>query len=136
MTQVGKVRVVTTAARERHGSTPISLRVGASAAALLFSGLVLTACNTQADSFSLTLHNDTSRAVVVKQCDVKCTSFHEQDRLLSRGSMEVSTSTSNTPNWWMVTDGNATLGCIDLRYNHPINNVVVNISKRTACPSG
>jgi hypothetical protein len=128
--------VVTTTARVRHGSTSISLRVGASAAAVLFFGLVLTACNTQADAFSLTLHNDTSRVVVVKQCDVRCTSFHEQDRLLPRASVQVSTSTSNTPNWWMVTDGNATLGCIDLLYNHPINNLVVNISKRTACPSG
>jgi hypothetical protein len=120
----------------RHESTPISLRAGASAAAVLLSGLILTACNTQADTFSLTLHNDTSKVVVVKQCDVGCKSFHEQHRLLPRASVQVSTSTSNTPNWWMVVDGNATLGCIDLLYNHPINNLVVNISTRTACPRG
>jgi hypothetical protein len=60
-----------------------------------------------AQSFTVTLHNDTASAVVVKQCDAKCDSFHEKDRLLPGASVRINTSSDN----------------------------VVNISERTACPA-
>jgi hypothetical protein len=37
--------------------------------------------NTTEQIFAVRLQNDTARTVVVKQCDARCDSFHERDRL-------------------------------------------------------
>lgn len=86
-------------------------------------------------SFTVTLHNDTSSTVVVKQCDAKCDSFHEQDRLQPDGSVPVNTSSDGAANWWSVTDASGhTLGCIPLTYHHKVDGLVVDVSSYTTCP--
>jgi hypothetical protein len=88
-------------------------------------------------SFTVTLRNDTPSAVVVKQCDVKCNSFHEKDRLPPGGSIPVNTSSNDVANWWAVSDSaGRTIGCLPLRYSHKVDGLVVNISERTTCPAG
>jgi hypothetical protein len=88
-------------------------------------------------SFAVTLHNDTPSAVTVKQCDVKCDSFHELDHLLPGASVRVNTSSGNVANWWAITDSaGRTVGCLPLRYDHKIDGLVVNVSDHTACPVG
>jgi hypothetical protein len=87
-------------------------------------------------SLAVTLHNDSASAVVLKQCDAKCDSFHEQDRLLPGASVRVNASSDNVANWWLVTDSDGrAVGCLPLRYGHEIAGLVVNISERTACPA-
>ena len=88
-------------------------------------------------SFAVTLHNDTSRAVVLKQCDARCSSFHEQDRLSPGANVGVNTSGDNVANWWLVADESSgrTLGCLDLRHSRKIERLVVNVSSRAACPA-
>lgn len=86
--------------------------------------------------FAVTLHNDTTSAVVVKQCDNDCNSFDERDRLEPGANVRVNTSSDNVANWWSVTDtSGATLGCLPLRFGHKVDGLVVNISQRTGCPA-
>lgn len=88
-------------------------------------------------TFAVRLQNDTTGTVVVKQCDARCDSFHEQDRLPPGGSVEVNTSSDDAANWWAVTDSTGrTLGCLPLRYEHKIDGLVVKVSHRTGCPEG
>jgi hypothetical protein len=87
------------------------------------------------DVFAVTLKNDTGSAVLLKQCDVKCDSFHEQDRLAPDGSVRVNTSSEDAPNWWVVEDGSGrSLGCLNLRYSHKATGVIVNVSATVGCP--
>lgn len=86
--------------------------------------------------FRVTLQNDTAGTVVVKQCDAKCDSFHEQDRLGPGGSVEVNASSDDVANWWAVTDSTGrTVGCLPLRYKHEIEGRVVRVSQHTSCPA-
>lgn len=88
-------------------------------------------------SFAVTLHNDTPSAVILKQCDAKCDSFHEQDDLLPGASVRVNTSGGNLANWWTIADPDGqTIGCLPLRYDHKIAGLVVNVSGYTTCPVG
>lgn len=88
-------------------------------------------------TFAVTLRNDTASTVVVKQCDTKCDSFHERDRLRPGAGVRVNTSSDNVDNWWAVTDAEGRpLGCLPLRYDHKIDGLVVNVSDRTRCPAG
>ncbi len=87
------------------------------------------------DTFSVSLRNDTGQAVIVKQCDVKCDSFHEQDRLSAWGTVSMNTSSANSANWWLVTDqSGAKLGCVNLQYDHKQSGAVVNLSQIVDCP--
>ena len=87
------------------------------------------------DTFSLTLRNDTSSAVLLKQCDVKCTEFHEQDHLTPGGTVSVNTSPGNVANWWVVQGGSGqVLGCLNLQYDRPHPGLTVNISATIPCP--
>jgi hypothetical protein len=87
------------------------------------------------DTFAVSLRNDSGLAVVVKQCDVKCDSYHEQDHLNPGGQVEVNTSSSNVANWWVVTTtSGSSIGCVNLQYDHKQTGVVVNLSKTQACP--
>jgi len=87
-------------------------------------------------SFFVTLQNDTGSTVVVKQCDARCNSFHEQDRLAPGGSVKVNTSSDGVANWWAVTDSTGrTVGCVPLRYKHRIEGLIVRVSHHTSCPT-
>jgi len=87
------------------------------------------------ETFFVTLRNDTGRAVVLKQCDVTCNSFHGQFELRPDESGPVNTTASDTPNWWMVRDASGkTLGCLLLRFDHKQPGLVVDISHTTTCP--
>ena len=90
-------------------------------AAFVSEAVFHTSIDPTESTFAVTLHNDTPSAVVVKQCDAKCNSFHERDRLQPGASVRVNTSGDDVANWWSVSDsaGN-TLGCLPLRYGHKV----------------
>ena len=93
------------------------------------------ASSSGADTFSLTLRNDTSSAVLLKQCDVKCSEFHEQDHLAPGGPVGVNTSPDNVANWWVVQGGSGqVLGCLNLQYDRPHQGLTVNVSATVPCP--
>jgi hypothetical protein len=106
------------------------------ALAIVSEAVFHTSIDPTESAFAVTLHNDTSSAVVVKQCDAKCNSFHERDRLAPGESVPVNTSSDNVANWWAVTDNSGkTLGCLPLRYSQKVENLVVNVSEAGRCPA-
>lgn len=103
--------------------------------ALISEAVFHTSIDPTEQAFTVTLHNDTASTVVVKQCDAKCDSFHETDRLQPGGSVPVNTSSDGAANWWAVTDGSGrTLGCLPLTYHHKVDGLVIDVSGYTACP--
>jgi len=132
-------------ATPRRGPSPLKvlgLVVGAGLGLLLLVsvGLAIVGVNvsgldpTEA-TFSVALHNDTGQVVVVKQCDVKCDSYHGQDHLNPDGQISVNTSSANSANWWVVADSSGRkLGCVNLQYDHKQSGVVVNLSQTVGCP--
>ena len=104
--------------------------------ALISQVVFHTSVDPTEQAFSVTLRNDTPDAVVVKQCDATCNSFHETDRLQPGASVAVNTSSDGTPNWWAVANSAGRIvGCQPLTYTHKVNGLVVNVSAHTACPS-
>ena len=104
--------------------------------ALHLNGIDLGAIDPTEQAFTVTIHNDLSEPVVLKQCDTVCgPNFHEIDHLAPGASVPVNTSSENVPNWWVVVgnDGEQ-LGCLNLLYDHKVRDVVVNTSQMTACP--
>jgi hypothetical protein len=87
------------------------------------------------DTFAVTLRNDTAAPVLLKQCDVKCYEFGEQDRLAPGGTVRVNTTAAGSANWWVVEDGGGRLLGCNLQYNHKQVGVVVNVSGTVACPA-
>lgn len=86
------------------------------------------------DAFAVTLRNDTMVPVLLKQCDVRCNEFHEQDRLTPGGTVPVNTGL-DTPNWWVVQDASGrVLGCLNLQYKQKQTGIVVNVSAVMPCP--
>lgn len=85
--------------------------------------------------FTLAVENDTSSTVVLKQCDVACNAFHEEDRLSPGERVNVNTSAADVPNWWLIADMHGTvLGCLNLQYSHKITGLVVHVSSMGTCP--
>jgi hypothetical protein len=86
-------------------------------------------------AFAVTLSNDTSRTVVLKQCDVRCDTFHEIDRLTPGSTVEVNVSDQDVTNSWAVAStSDQTLGCLALRFPRRQTGVVVNVSTMTGPP--
>lgn len=121
---------------------PVVIAVAALGVAILVAAVVAGAVfhvsvDPTESTFAVTLHNDTPNAVLLKQCDTDCGSFHERDQLPPGGSVRVNTSSDNVANWWAVTDdGGKTSGCLPLRYDHKVDGLVVNVSEQTTCPTG
>jgi len=103
--------------------------------ALISEAVLHTSIDPTEHAFTVTLHNDTASTIVVQQCDAKCNSFHEKDRLQPGGSVRVNTSSDGAANWWAVTDSSGrTLGCLPLTDHHKVDGLVVDVSSYTACP--
>lgn len=86
-------------------------------------------------AFAVTLRNDTSRTVVLKQCDVRCDTFHEIDRLTPGSTVEVNVSDQDVTNSWAVAStSDQALGCLALRFPRRQTGVVVNVSTMTGPP--
>jgi hypothetical protein len=65
--------------------------------ALHFNGIDLGAIDPTEQAFTVTIHNDLSEPVVLKQCDTACgPNFHEIDRLAPGASVPVNTSSENS----------------------------------------
>lgn len=110
--------------------TPIQLLVS-----LAYAELRLGSTDPPEQSFSVTLRNDTSSLVVLKQCDVDCTSFHSVFRLAPGRTAPVNTSSWGADNWWVVTDESGkTRGCLDLPFYRKATGVVVDVSGYGPCP--
>ncbi len=87
------------------------------------------------EGFAVTIRNDTSRTVVLKQCDIRCDVFHEIDRLTPESTVEVNVSDQDVTNSWVVAStSDQTLGCLALRFPHKQTGVVVNTSAMTGPP--
>jgi len=114
-----------------------ALRVGCLLLGVLVVALLCAGCDPTEDTFAVTFRNDTSHDVELKQCDVHCDSFHERDRLRVGGVVKVNTSSADTANWWVVSEvsGSSLLGCINLRFDHKIADLVIDVSTAGACPS-
>ncbi len=85
--------------------------------------------------FTVTLRNDTSRTVVLKQCDVRCDTFHEIDQLTPGRTVEVNVSDQDVTNSWVVAStSDQILGCLALRFPRRQSGVVVNASTMTGPP--
>ena len=86
-------------------------------------------------TFAVSIQNDTSNRVVLKQCDTTCASYHQIVGLAPGKSFMANTSAGDVPNWWLVaTDRGFRLGCIDLLYGEKATGVVVNVSHMVKCP--
>lgn len=49
--------------------------------------------------------------------------------------MPVNTSSDGAPNWWVVVDRSGrSMGCLDLTYDHKVNDAVINVSTYQPCP--
>ena len=85
--------------------------------------------------FAVTLRNDTPRTIVLKQCDVRCDTFHETDRLTPGSTVEVNVSDQDVTNSWVVAStSDQTLGCLALRFPRKQSGIVVNASTMTGPP--
>jgi hypothetical protein len=95
----------------------------------------LLACTEGSGVMQVTIRNDSSADVVLKQCDVRCDVTHEVHELRSGQSVDVNTSYANVHNYWMVLDpSRRLLGCIDLLYQQRQEGVIVPVTSARACP--
>ena len=86
-------------------------------------------------TFAVRLQNDSSATITLKQCDLTCSTFHEELQLGPGGSTIANTSDENVDNYWLVlADSGAHLGCLDLKYNHKAFGTVVKTSTAGVCP--
>lgn len=83
----------------------------------------------------VTVYNDTSSTVTVRQCRSDCGSSHEKDQLLPGRAVRVAASTGSD-NWWAVTGSNGELrGCLLLGRAGVGNGSVSNVSAAGSCPA-
>jgi hypothetical protein len=102
-----------------------------------FVGNRIRASNPVSPIFPATVSNDTARAVYVLECDTDCTSFQWGELLDPQEATGVVASSVNEPQWYLVVDeGGATIGCLDLQYDHEIANLTVGVSRAGTCPPG
>lgn len=86
-------------------------------------------------SFPVTLHNDTTGTVVLKQCGSTCGSIHEVERLAAGRSVPVNFSSEGITNLWSVTNAQGVvMGCLARTYDHKVANLVVQVSSNAPCP--
>jgi hypothetical protein len=132
------VRLLTTlGSRRLHPIVVVAGALGAAVfvAALISQAVFHSSIDPTEHSVAVTMQNDTASAVIIKQCDANCDSFHERDELLPGASVRVNTS-DDVANWWLVADPSGpTIGCLPLRYGHTVDVLVVKISDYAACPA-
>ena len=86
------------------------------------------------DQFPVWIENDGTRLLVLKQCDVRCNSFHDEVRL-AEGERVAAGTVVGSPNWWLVDDQSGrTLGCLPLLFGRKHDNAVVRTSQIQDCP--
>ncbi len=106
----------------------------------LLIGLALNGvvgCANGPDTVQVTVRNDTTMNVVIKQCDIRCNEIHEVHRLNPGQTVLVNTSSGGVDNYWLVVDSNGlTLGCLNLYFTHYVDGAVWPISDMGKCPRG
>ena len=86
------------------------------------------------DQFQVWIENDGTSPLVLQQCDVRCSSFHDEARL-SAGQKVAAGAVVDAPNWWRVDDqAGRALGCLPLLFGRKSNNVIVRTSQIQDCP--
>lgn len=87
-------------------------------------------------TFAVRIVNDRSVGVELRQCrDTKCGAIAETDSLTSGASVEVNTSASDSPNWWIVQDHSGhQLGCLNLQYGRKVEHLSLGIRHLLPCP--
>lgn len=111
----------------------------ATCAAYLASFLLLVAACTTFESAAttdLTLRNDTSQAVVVKDCLASsCTAFRYSKRI-SPGASAAATDHGDGRSWWLVLDQNGNrLGCLTLDLTQRVEGYTLRLTGIVTCPT-
>ena len=100
-----------------------------------FSDLNDNGVDPTTQAFQVTLHNDSDAAVVVYQCGITCATFHTMRRLSAGEDLSANASANNVDNYWEVkTVSGGILGCLDLKYDHKIPQLIVDTSVVAPCP--
>jgi hypothetical protein len=88
-------------------------------------------------TFAVRIVNDRPVSVELRQCrDTHCGGIAETDSLAQGESVEVNTSASDAPNWWIVeNDTGQRLGCLNLQYDRKINNLSLGLAQLVPCPA-
>ena len=109
------------------------------------AGIGLAGCSlhdTYTSQYYVTILNDTSRAVMVWQCDdTSCdgdfdgdSDFHDREQLEPGESTESNVSTRGVPNPWLVTTlRRRPLGCLPFVVPKPVKGVVGRVSQAIPC---
>lgn len=112
----------------------VVLVVLAYAAGLVSETVSHTSVDPTDQAFTVTVRNDTSATVVVKQCDSTCETFHETDRISPGADVAVNTSSDGIADWWAVTDTSGSLlGCLPLSYTQTTNRLVIDVFTYIGC---
>jgi hypothetical protein len=98
---------------------------------------MLSACSVDPTDqfFPLDAVNDTNSELIVDQCDVKCTSFHDHADLKPGELMAENVSDAGIPEWFQVTavDGKR-VGCLVAKFSHKETKARIGLSKAQPCP--
>jgi hypothetical protein len=115
-------------------------RVLAAAFALLATLVALTPELASADGVVLvSVVNDTTRRVVVEQCDVTCAETHDNAYLAPGQTWKVNASDENIDEYIEVVDATQPrTACLDLKYPNPRPTATVYVSRAVggSCPMG
>ena len=117
----------------QNGGGLVSILLGWS----LASCTLLAACSVDPtdQSFPVQIVNDTNVKLIVDQCDVKCTSFHDHADLNPGEVMPQNASDADVPAWYVVTaaDGKR-VGCLLSQFHNKQPNARLGLSHTKACP--
>lgn len=102
---------------------------------IILLGLIPGHIDPTEQSFEVRIRNDTSKTIVLKQCDNDCRSFHERVRLTPGAvAKENASDEADVTNWFLVTDESEhPLGCLGLRFDRKIEGLVIPISHMGRC---
>ena len=106
---------------------------------VLFVGLIASGCQTVEESevWDITLRNDTSRVVVVKDCRTSACDRIRYTSRLPPGASTAAKDYGDHTSWWRVYGKSETLiGCLTLDSHNRLEGYVLRVSSLTNCSSG
>jgi hypothetical protein len=110
--------------------------VGVACLLAVFVGAILASSgNNYPDSFIVTITNNTSNVVRLKECGITCQDIEDDFTIPASGTHSVNASPFNLDEFFEVfTQDGRKVGCLNLRYKKPEYGARVSVSSATECP--